>query len=285
MEGIISFENYQFGYSLRGRTDRLPILFLHGFMGDRHDFVPITSLLIDQYQCLSIDLPGHGETRVMEEAEYGMVLTARAIIGALDQLHLSQCFLVGYSMGGRLALYLTVHFPERFIGAVLESASPGLKTEEEREQRVQQDWQLATELETTDFAEFLTNWYKQPLFASMERPLAGISKRPLAGISKSAPTFTQMLERRQQNQPTELAKSLRNLGTGSQPSLWIELAQNQVPLLLLVGELDQKFVQINRQMQPLCSSAQLQIMAGCGHNVHFENVQGFTESLRRFFKV
>jgi 2-succinyl-6-hydroxy-2,4-cyclohexadiene-1-carboxylate synthase len=94
-----------------------------------------------------------------------------------------------------------------------------------------------------------------------------------------------MLERRQQNRPTELAKSLRNLGTGSQPSLWIELAQNQVPLLLLVGESDQKFVQINRQMQPLCSSAQLQIMAGCGHNVHFENVQGFTESLRGFFKV
>ncbi len=277
MEGIISFESYQFGYSLSGRSDRLPILFLHGFMGDRHDFAPITSLLIDQYQCLAIDLPGHGKTRVREEAEYGMALTAQAIIEALDQLHISQCFLVGYSMGGRLALYLTVHFPEQFIRTVLESASPGLKTEEERRQRVQRDWQLATELETTDFTEFLANWYKQPLFASMKRPLAGISKR--------SPRFEQMLEHRRQNQPTELAKSLRHLGTGSQPSLWAELAQNQVPLLLLVGELDQKFVQINREMQVLCSSARLQIMAGCGHNVHFENVQGFVESLRGFFKI
>jgi 2-succinyl-6-hydroxy-2,4-cyclohexadiene-1-carboxylate synthase len=276
MEGIVSFENYQFGYSLVGRSDRPTILFLHGFMGDRHDFASITSLLIDQYQCLAIDLPGHGKTRVMEENGYEMALTARAIIGALDQLHISQCLLVGYSMGGRLALYLTLHFPTRFVKTVLESASPGLKTEEERKQRVQQDWQLAMELETTDFADFLTNWYEQPLFASMKHP---------TGISENSPTFTKILERRLQNRPTELAKSLRNLGTGSQPSLWTELVQNQVPLLLLVGELDQKFVQINQEMQAFCSSAQLQVMAGCGHNVHFERVQGFVESLRGFFKV
>lgn len=284
MEGIISFENYQFGYSLSGRTDRLPILFLHGFMGDRRDFAPITSLLINQYQCLSIDLPGHGKTRVIEEAEYGMALTARAIIRALDHLYISQCFLVGYSMGGRLALYLSIYFPERFMGAVLESASPGLKTEEERKQRVQRDWQLATELEMTDFSEFLTNWYEQPLFASMKRALRDPRKGLLAN-SLDSPIFAQMLERRQQNQPTELAKSLRNLGTGSQPSLWAELVQNQVPLLLLVGELDQKFVQINREMTAHCPSAQLQIMAECGHNVHFENVQGFVESIRSFFRV
>jgi 2-succinyl-6-hydroxy-2,4-cyclohexadiene-1-carboxylate synthase len=276
MEGIISFENYQFGYSLVGRSDRPPILFLHGFMGDRHDFASITSLLINQYQCLAIDLPGHGKTRIMEETGYEMVLTARAIIGALDQLHISQCLLVGYSMGGRLALYLTIHFPARFIKTVLESASPGLKTEEERKQRVQRDWQLAAELETTDFADFLTNWYKQPLFASLGS---------LSGSSKRSPTFAQMLKRRRQNQPTELAQSLRNLGSGSQPSLWAELAHNQAPLLLLVGQLDQKFVQINQEMQALCSSAQLQVMAGCGHNIHFENMQGFVESLRGFFKV
>lgn len=276
MEGIISFENYQFGYSLTGKVDRLPILFLHGFMGDRHDFSPITSRLIDQYQCLAIDLPGHGKTQVTEEADYGMALTARAIVGALDQLHISQCFLVGYSMGGRLALYLTLHFPARFLRVVLESASPGLRTEEEREQRVQRDWELATELETTDFANFLKNWYDQPLFASIKYPM---------DRSNISPTFAQMLEQRQRNQPYELAKSLRNLGTGSQPSLWTELAQNQVPLLLLVGELDRKFVQISQQMQTLCPSTQLRIMTGCGHNVHFENVQGFVETLRGFFKI
>ncbi|NJR40042.1 MAG: 2-succinyl-6-hydroxy-2,4-cyclohexadiene-1-carboxylate synthase [Leptolyngbyaceae cyanobacterium CSU_1_4] len=267
----MSFENYQFGYSLTGRSDRVPILFLHGFMGDRHDFDLTTSRLMDGYPCLAIDLPGHGETQVREEADYGMALTARAIIGALDQLQISQCFLVGYSMGGRLALYLTVHFPSRFPRVVLESASPGLKTKKERKQRVQQDERLARELET-DFANFLTNWYGQPLFASMKH---------LKDNSQS-PTLAQILERRQQNQPYELAKSLRNLGTGSQPSLWTELAQHPVPLRLVVGELDQKFVQINQEMQAICPSAQLQIVAGCGHNIHVENVQGFVESLREF---
>jgi len=276
MEGILSFGNYQLGYSLSGRSDRSSILFLHGFMGDRRDFAPITSRLIDHYQCLTIDLPGHGKTQVVEEIEYGMESTAWAIVGVLDQLHISKCFLVGYSMGGRLALYLIVHFPERFMGAALESASPGLKTEEERRQRVQKDWQLAMELETTDFTKFLTTWYEQPLFASMKR---------LSDRSKISPAFAQMLERRQQNQPHELAKSLRNLGTGSQPSLWAELAKNQVPLMLLVGELDQKFVQINQEMLAHCPSAQLRVVKDCGHNVHFENVQSFVESLRGFFKI
>jgi 2-succinyl-6-hydroxy-2,4-cyclohexadiene-1-carboxylate synthase len=276
MEGILSFGNCQFGYSLTGKNDRPPILFLHGFMGDRRDFAPVTSYLVDHYRCLAIDLPGHGKTRVMKEAEYGMALTARAIVGVLDQLHISKCFLVGYSMGGRLALYLAVHFPERFIKTVLESASPGLKTEEERGRRSQQDWHLATKLETTNFTEFLTNWYEQPLFASIKRRM---------DRSKMSLTLAQMLERRQQNQPHELAKSLRNLGTGSQPSLWAELAQNQVPLMLLVGELDHKFVQINQEMVAHCPSAQLRVVKDCGHNVHSENVQDFVESLRGFFKI
>jgi len=276
MEGILSFGNYQLGYSLTGKSDRPSILFLHGFMGDRRDFAPIISRLIDHYQCLTIDLPGHGKTQVVEEIEYGMESTAWAIVGVLDQLRISKCFLVGYSMGGRLALYLMVHFPERFMGTALESASPGLRTEEERRQRVQKDWQLAMELETTDFTKFLTTWYEQPLFASMKR---------LSDRSKISPAFAQMLERRQQNQPHELAKSLRNLGTGSQPSLWAELAKNQVPLMLLVGELDQKFVQINQEMLAHCPSAQLRVVKDCGHNVHFENVQSFVESLRGFFKI
>jgi 2-succinyl-6-hydroxy-2,4-cyclohexadiene-1-carboxylate synthase len=274
MEGNVSFKNYQLSYSLIGNPDRPTIFFLHGFLGDCHEFDQITDLLADEYQCLSIDLPGHGKTQVIEDSDYEMAPTARAIIAALDQLQISQCFLVGYSMGGRLALYLTLYFPDRFTGALLESASPGLKTEAEQEQRSQRDGQLAVELETSEFTEFLLKWYGQPLFASLRK----------------SSSFEQLLERRRLNRSAELAKSLCYLGTGRQHSLWSELAQNRVPLYLVVGELDQKFVAINQEMRSLaghskrsrCPSAQLRIMAGCGHNVHFENGQGFVECLREF---
>jgi 2-succinyl-6-hydroxy-2,4-cyclohexadiene-1-carboxylate synthase len=267
MERMIVLEHYQFCSSVWGEADHFPILFLHGFMGDRQDFASITTALTPPFRCLSLDLPGHGKTIVIgDEAGYGMSRIAQAIIALLDQLNIPQCFLVGYSMGGRLALYLTIHFPERFIKVVLESASPGLLTEGERRQRVVRDGQLAEVLETGDFAEFLRDWYGQPLFERMIQ----------------LPQFQQMCDRRLQNQPAELAKSLRNLGIGSQPSLWEALAQNQVPLLLLAGEFDQKFIQINREMQARCEVAQLQIVAGCGHNIHFEQGQNFVERLRDF---
>jgi 2-succinyl-6-hydroxy-2,4-cyclohexadiene-1-carboxylate synthase len=266
MEGRISCGNYQFGYSLSGNFDRPIILFLHGFLGDRHEFQLISNQLTNEYQCLSIDLPGHGDTQVTRDSDYEMKPTARAIIATLDQLQISHCFLVGYSMGGRLALYLTLRFPDRFTGTVLESASPGLKTEAERKARSQRDWQLAAELETMDFTEFLRQWYGQPLFASLVR----------------SPGFERMLERRRQNRSDGLAKSLRYLGTGAQPDLWAELEKNRVPLLLLVGEWDQKFMAINGEMRSLCSSAQMQVVENCGHNVHFENEQRCIEHLKTF---
>jgi 2-succinyl-6-hydroxy-2,4-cyclohexadiene-1-carboxylate synthase len=91
-----------------------------------------------------------------------------------------------------------------------------------------------------------------------------------------------MLEQRLNNSPTLLAKSLRNLSTGMQPSLWEKLPENQNPLLLLAGELDPKFVQINRQMQQLCKYSQLEIIPSCGHNIHFENPDLFVEKIKAF---
>lgn len=259
--------NTKFNYSLSGSRERQIILFLHGFLGDRADFAQVISLLSDQFYCLAVDLPGHGKTRVAGGDEsYSMPNTARAIIDLLDILNIERCFLVGYSMGGRLALYLALHFPQRFPKIVLESASPGLKTQQERDARIQHDFKLARQLETSDFSLFLSNWYNQPLFASL----------------KNHPEFNRIIEAKLQNNPFELAKSLRNLSTGCQPCLWDKLKQNTNPLLLLVGEYDRKFLSINTEMARLCEAARLQIISSCGHNIHFEDVNAFSEQIRQF---
>ncbi len=259
---------FKFHYSFRGDNDKPVILFLHGFMGDSNEFNEVISFLSDQFSCLTVDLPGHGKTRVLGGEEcYTMSNTADALINLLDQLDIKECFLVGYSMGGRLALYLNLYFPERFSKVVLESASPGLKTKQEQLERTQRDFELAHKLEESDFSTFLSNWYNQPLFASL----------------KKHPDFESLIANRLQNNPFELAKSLRNLGTGCQPALWEHLKENKNYLLLLVGEYDAKFIAINSEMARLCKSAKLEIVRDCGHNIHFENPNLFVEIVQNFF--
>lgn len=257
----------QLHYSLTGNNNNPVIILLHGFMGNGSDFIEVIPLLAKQFYCLTVDLPGHGKTQINGGDEnYKMPNTARELIDLLDFLEINKCYLFGYSMGGRLALYLTVNFPWRFEKVILESASPGLKTEEERSRRISSDFKLANKLETTDFKEFLLNWYNFVLFNSLSQH----------------PNFEQMLQRRLQNNPFELAKSLRNMGTGNQPSLWEKLPEVKIPLLLLVGEMDKKFVAINSEMARLLPEVKMEIIADSGHNIHLENPQFLVEHIINF---
>ncbi|MFN6568464.1 2-succinyl-6-hydroxy-2,4-cyclohexadiene-1-carboxylate synthase [Dendronalium sp. ChiSLP03b] len=265
------FDDYRFNYSLISNTDRPLIFFLHGFMGNIQEFDEVIELLADDFSYLTLDLPGHGKTQVLGgDEDYTMANTAKALVNLLNELKITQCFLVGYSMGGRLALYLALHFPERFPKVVLESASPGLATEVERLKRVKQDAQIARKLARSvtksDFATFLLNWYNQPIF----------------GFINKHPNFDCMLESRLQNHPGELTKSLKFMGTGSQPSLWEKLKNHTVPLLLLVGEYDAKFININTKMAKILKFAQVKLINNSAHNIHFENTLEFVQNLREF---
>ena len=262
-------QSYQFHYSLTGNKSQPIVLLLHGFIGDNQDFSPIISLLSQKYCCLAVDLPGHGKTRVNgDESCYNIFNTAQALIELLNDLQIDKCLLLGYSMGGRLALYMTLHFPDRFDKVVLESASPGLKTSKDRSHRLQSDLHISQKLENSNLKEFLLSWYDRPLFKSL----------------KKSPDFPQLIASRlAANNPIELAKSLRNMGTGNQPSLWEKLAQNQIPLLLLAGEYDDKFTTINTEMANLCLTASLQIVPKAGHNIHFENIDEFIAVVRQFY--
>ena len=266
----MSLKKYQFHYCFSGNSKRPLILFLHGFMGNSHEFDRATSLLVDDFHCLKIDLPGHGKTQVLDDDCYTMTKTGNGLIKLLDELKIKQCFLVGYSMGGRLALYLTLHFPQYFYKVILESASPGLSTEEERLERVKRDGQIARKLERSikkdDFKKFLDNWYSQPIF----------------GKIKNHPQFNRMIENRLQNNPVDLAKSLRLMGTGVQPSLWDKLQKNKVPLLLVVGEKDKKFVDIDTRMAQINNLCELKIIENASHNIHLEKTSVFVKNIQGF---
>lgn len=260
---MIELNYATYGHQNHAKT----VVFLHGFMGSRRDWDGIAAALGEHCFCLVPDLPGHGGSAGQFDQSWDMESTARSLIALLESLQIRKSYLAGYSMGGRLGLYLALHYPRYFPRVLLESASPGLKTAAERAARIAQDERLAERLEREDFPSFLQTWYRQPLFQSLQ----------------IHPGFREMLARRRENNPAALAKSLREAGSGVQPPLWERLAGHKMPLLLVVGEKDVKFRDIAGEMQRLNPRVEVEVIAGCGHNVHFENPQAFREQLVAFF--
>lgn len=255
---------------LIGSSQYPPIIFLHGFMGRGGDFAPIAMALRDRYCSLLIDLPGHGDSQFATDAAYTMAATAQSVIARIDRWQLAPAHLYGYSMGGRLALYLAIHYPEYFRHTILESASPGCRTTAAAIARQQSDVALADRLEqtnATDFSDFLQDWYQQPLFQSLQQ----------------YPNFAELYNQRLQNNSQFLAKSLRGMGTGVQPRLWDALSTHDRPLHLLTGELDQKFTQVQIAMRAIAPRVTGSVIQQTGHNIHWENPGAVIREIASFF--
>src|SRR5215217_7313125 len=127
------------------------VLFMHGFMGSSADWQDAMATMRDPAFCIAVDLPGHGVSRGLTPGSYTMEGSARAVIRTLEDLGLERALVAGYSMGGRLALYLALRYPERCAGLFLESASPGLESDQERNARRAKDEERARRLESGDF--------------------------------------------------------------------------------------------------------------------------------------
>ena len=256
---FLNSEYHKLHYATIGNPENSAVLMLHGFLGSHQDFEPVLLTLSQHFYCVIPDLPGHGQT-VTASNGYTFSAIAQTLLKLLDNLQIDRAHLLGYSMGGRLALYTLCTFPERFTRTVLESASPGLKTAQERAERQKRDWAIAHQLETIPLHSFLSHWYQNPLFNSL----------------KNHPAHYQaMLNRRQRNHPSELASALRGFSTGVQPSLWNRLSEMGQPLLFIAGALDCKFVALAQEMLRTCrqnvvTQADIKVCQGCGHNIHLE---------------
>ena len=247
--------------------DRAPaLLFLHGFMGSGRDWTEVVGALPER-RCVLVDLPGHGLSADCPIDFYPMPRVALALLAVLDELGVGQCIPVGYSMGGRLALYLALAHPDRCAALVVESGSPGLDTEEERDNRRQWDESKASELERRGLDGFLEDWYRQPLFHSIRR---------------NEVRFGSLVGRRRNNCVAGLARSLRLMGTGSQPSLWSQVAGVRFPWLAVAGELDPRYRKTLRDMVNLSEKGRLVTIPDTGHNTHFEDPEAFCRALREF---
>ncbi|PWI58000.1 2-succinyl-6-hydroxy-2,4-cyclohexadiene-1-carboxylate synthase [Sulfoacidibacillus thermotolerans] len=249
---------------------RTPIVFLHGFAGTGEDFLFLHSAeRLMQRCCIAIDALGHGGTDVPKDPRrYGIEQVILDLDALFTALQIPQIHLVGYSMGGRMALAYALNFPQRIKKLVLESASPGLKTAVERAQRKRQDEELAKRIVEKGIHAFVDNWETNPLFASQRQV--------------SIERLDHQRKMRLSQIPEGLSRSLLGVGTGVQPSYWDKIENLSTSALLLSGEIDMKFTNIAREMKERMQTAEHRVIANAGHNIHLENPDGYIKNISEF---
>ncbi len=157
-------------------------------------------------------------------------------------------------MGGRIALHAALAMPERVDRLILISASPGLADPVEREARLRADEQLASEFESSTIDELAASWALTPVLGVLGYRAAAAARAD-----------------RLRNTPTGLARALRGLGTGALPPLWHRLGELAMPVTLVAGERDPKFLAIAGEMRALIPDASVNAIPDAGHAAHLEN--------------
>jgi len=243
------------------------IVLLHGFTGSVSTWNKVVSTLPTSLKVIAIDLIGHGKTDAPQDSKrYSMEEQIQDLKDIFEQLALSSFTLVGYSMGGRVALSYVCTNPKSVKTLILESASPGLKTETERIARRNADEALAEKIESNGIESFVNSWENISLFESQKR----------------LPTSIQLEIRDERLSQRELglANSLRGMGTGAQKSYWDDLQRLSIPVYLVTGELDQKFNLIAQEMKTLLQIANHYHVNGVGHAIHVENPEQFATIIK-----
>lgn len=260
---------YDIKYNVDVSGNGEPLLLLHGFTGDHTNWTTVKTFFEEKYQVFSIDLLGHGLTNIPTSIErYEIRKAARDIAFILKEFEIEKVHLLGYSMGGRLALTFAILYPEMIQTLILESASPGLNTTMEREERREQDRKLAARIVAEGVESFVSFWENIPLF-STQKTLALEVQRTIR-------------RQRLNNSPLGLANSLLGMGTGVQPSWWESLMQLDIPVLLMTGALDIKFCKIAKEMKLCLQHGHHVIFERCGHAIHVEEPEKFATIVREF---
>ncbi|XP_031097286.1 protein PHYLLO, chloroplastic isoform X2 [Ipomoea triloba] len=275
----ISINVHEIGESANNNV----IVFLHGFLGTGEDWIPIMKAMSGSARCISIDLPGHGRSKlqdragndVMDESTFSIEAIATILCNLLGKLHFKKVILVGYSMGARIALYMALRCNATVEGAVIISGSPGLTNPVERKMRRAKDDFTASFLVSSGLESFIDTWYAGDLWNSL----------------RCHPHFKNIVSiRLQHDNLGTLARVLSDLSIGRQPPLWEDLKHCKLQLLLIVGERDAKFKTIAQKMHDEINQnatvdcPEMIEIPCCGHAAHLENPLRVISAISQFMR-
>jgi len=240
------------------------VLFLHGFTGCAEDWFPVFEQMPAKYNYIAMDVVGHGKSDVPgDPAKYNVEAIVNQIKFVKDHLTPNKVFLLGYSMGGRIALSFASAYPDDLKGLILESASAGIKNDEERQKRYEEDLKLAEFIETHTLEEFIEMWNDQELFNTQRR----FSNDKLKKLKKKKASGSKI----------GYANSLKGFSTGIMPPVHDKLKKIPLKVLLITGDLDSKYTGINARLAKRFFKAKHKVVRNSGHSTHLEDPKRFIE--------
>lgn len=244
-----------------------PLVLIHGFTGSPAGFDEVVQ---------HIGPPGAGRVYRPALLGHGLCPVSRArsfeqevdrVARELRAAGVRAAHLCGYSMGARVALGLLARHAYLFAGATLIGVHPGLTADAERAARVGQDERWCRLLLDQGMPAFVRAWEAQAMFASR-------SRQPQARVREQS-------RRRLAHDAGGLAAALRVLGLGQMPCYRGVLLHSLLRVRLLVGGMDQKFVQIARALVSVRRQLSLEIVEGAGHDLPFEAPRRVADVLLR----
>jgi 2-succinyl-6-hydroxy-2,4-cyclohexadiene-1-carboxylate synthase len=208
------------------------VVMVPGFMQPASAWEPVVELLPERYPSPPLDHRAHDyEGRLAEIAAAGE--------GGV---------LLGYSLGGRLALHAALRDPGRYRALITVGASAGLEDPGEQAARRAADEKLAAWMETVPIEDVVAVWERQPVFADQSDAL----------VERQRPG-------RLAQDPQDLATLLRTAGQGALGPVWGMLARLELPVLALAGERDERYRRAADRIAESAPDARARVVEGAGH--------------------
>ncbi|WP_298844199.1 2-succinyl-6-hydroxy-2,4-cyclohexadiene-1-carboxylate synthase [Clostridium sp.] len=261
---FIEIENIKYHIEVRGEGK--PIICLHGFSENLSTW---KSIQLDGYQLILIDLIGHGQSdKPKQRKYYSLKVMIRHLNELISKLGLKRYSMLGYSMGGRIALAYSLIYPKEIDKLILENSSYGQYGFLNRLRRRRNDLNLAKSIERNGIEWFNQYWSDLSIFKSQRR----LSKAIIKEIG----------ERRLLNKAHALSNTLQGTGQGKFPCLKHKIVKLSMPILFISGEDDKKYELVGNNFEILNSRVKHVVINGCGHNTHIEDTNTFVKVINDF---
>ena len=217
---------------------------LHGFSQHGNSWRELAALVPGSYRWLTPDV----RAATLPEAE-------AELLALWEREGVQRGHVIGYSQGGRIALWAASDHPERLLSLITIGAHAGFDSDD-RARRREEDAALADRIEGEGIDWFATHWAALPIFA---------------GLARRGPDFLRQLDAaRRQNDPARLAAQLRGMGAGAVEPFWDRLIRVSVPTLLLVGADDERYLAFANRLRSVIRDSAVVVIPGAGHAAHLE---------------
>ena len=168
--------------------------------------------------------------------------------------------LIGYSLGGRLALHALIQ-SKKWDAAIIISANPGLINETDKQTRIINDKIWSQRFLTENWKTVVNSWNSQEVFFNSK-----------FNFNREENNFNK----------ADVANILNKFSLGKQENLREKIKNLDIPILLLSGENDTKFIKILNEMKDINKKIESKIILGCGHRLPWENQMDFIKTSLNF---